>query len=324
MGDLLKERVLFMKYKTWIVVLSLLVSSALLMGGARMYSVHDRTGEKARVAASFYPIYIAALNLTEGIEEIEVVNLTEGQTGCLHDFTLRPQDMVTLEGCAALLINGGGMETFLTAVDGAYPELPVIDSSAGMEKHEVSVAEEHEEHDHDHDHGENAHYWLSPAHYEMQLEALCHGLTEVFPQYKTRIEANAETYIAKIRQLQQAYKAQMEPHAGAHIVILNEAFAYLAMDCGLEVAASVHMEQDTALSAALLGQITDCIRTHDVTAVLAEPQYSAALAQTVERETGAHVCTLDAGTGGEKHPDAYLNSMYRNLDLLVQALVGKE
>lgn len=314
-----------MKYKTWIVVLSLVVSSALLIGGARLCSVHDHTGEKTKVAASFYPIYIAALNLTEGIGDIEVVNLTEGQTGCLHDFTLRPQDMVTLEGCAALLVNGGGMETFLTAVNGAYPDLPVIDSSEGMEQHGVSVAEERDnhDHDHDHDHGANTHYWLSPAHYEMQVEALCHGLTEVFPQYKEHIEANAASYLGKIRHLQQAYQTQMASYAGTHVVILNEAFAYLAMDCGLEVAASVHIEQDTALSAALLGQITDTIRHHDVKVVLAEPQYSAALAQTVERETGAYICTLDAGTGGQKHPDAWLNSMYRNLDLLVQVLQGK-
>ncbi|MBQ9083106.1 MAG: zinc ABC transporter substrate-binding protein [Clostridia bacterium] len=313
-----------MKYKTWIVVLSLILSSALLIGGARMLSVHDHGGEQKRVATSFYPIYIAALNLTEGIDEIEVINLTEGQTDCLHDFTLRPQDMVTLEGCAALLINGGGMETFLTAVDGAYPALPIIDSSAGMENHAAPAAEMHDhDHDHDHDHGENTHYWLSPAHYEMQIEALCHGLTEVFPQYQKQIEANAESYIADVHRLQEAYRTQMAPYAGQHIVILNEAFAYLAMDCGLEVAGSVHMEQDTALSAALLGQITDSIRAHDVSVVLAEPQYSGALAQTVERETGALVCTLDAATGGANHPDAYLNCMYENLDLLVRALKGK-
>ncbi len=310
-----------MKYKTWIVVLSLVLSSALLIGGARMLSVHEHDSEQKRVAASFYPIYIAALNLTDGIDEIEVINLTEGQTGCLHDFTLRPQDMVTLEGCAALLINGGGMETFLTVVDGAYPALPIIDSSVGMESAAVVAAEPQDhDHEHDHDHGENAHYWLSPMHYEMQIEALCRGLTEVFPEHRPRIEANAAAYIAKIRQLQEAYRTQMAPYAGQQIVILNEAFAYLAMDCGLEVAGSVHMEQDTALSAALLGQIIDTIRANDVTAVLAEPQYSGALAQTVERETGAQVCTLDAATGGEKHRDAYLDCMYENLDLLVQAL----
>lgn len=314
-----------MKYKTAVVILSLLLASAVLIGGARVLSVHDRTDEKQRVAASFYPIYIAALNLTEGIDDIEVINLTDGQTGCLHDFTLRPRDMVTLEGSAALLINGGGMETFLNVVDGAYPDLPIIDSSAGF----ASQPEEEQDHaeddpDHNHDHGENAHYWLSPGHYKLQVEHLGRGLMEVFPQHKDRIEANMSAYLIRIDALQKACADKLAAHTGIKVVILNEAFEFLTMDCGLHVAASVHMEKDTALSAAELAEITDLIRTSGVKVVLAEAQYSAQLAQMVERETGAIICTLDAATGGADHRDAYLNAMYNNLDLLVQALEAKE
>lgn len=311
-----------MKYKTWIVVVSLVLSSALLMGGARLLSVHQQDTQRQQVATSFYPIYIAALNLTEGIDDIEVLNLTEGQTGCLHDFTLRPRDMVALEGCAALLVNGGGMETFLSAVEGAYPSLPIIDSSAGMDAHKAAPAETEaeEDHDHDHDHGENAHYWLSPAHYKMQVETLCRGLTEVFPDHKAALEANAAQYLNRIAALQQTLAAAMAPYTGERIVILNEAFAYLAMDCGLEVAASVHMEKDTALSAGEIAEIVDLTKTSGVDILVAEALYSAQLAQTVERETGAVVCTLDAATGGAKEPDAYINIMDENIRLLADAL----
>ena len=65
------------------------------------------------VVTSFYPVWILTLNLTEGIEGVEVVNMAEPTTGCLHDYSLRNSDMVTLSGADALLVNGAGMESFL-------------------------------------------------------------------------------------------------------------------------------------------------------------------------------------------------------------------
>ena len=81
------------------------------------------------VVTSFYPVWLMALNLTEGIDGITVANLAEPATGCLHDYTLQNSDMVTLSKADVLLINGAGMEAFLPVVTGAYPDLPVVDAS---------------------------------------------------------------------------------------------------------------------------------------------------------------------------------------------------
>ena len=40
------------------------------------------------VVTSFYPLYISALNVTDGVEGVEVVNMAGQQTGCLHDYQL--------------------------------------------------------------------------------------------------------------------------------------------------------------------------------------------------------------------------------------------
>ena len=50
------------------------------------------------VVTSFYPVWILTLNLTDGIEGVEVVNMAENVAGCLHDYSLRNSDMVTLSG----------------------------------------------------------------------------------------------------------------------------------------------------------------------------------------------------------------------------------
>ena len=38
------------------------------------------------IVTSFYPIYIAAINITKDIQEVSVSNMTESQTGCLHEW----------------------------------------------------------------------------------------------------------------------------------------------------------------------------------------------------------------------------------------------
>lgn len=58
-----------------IVVLSAVIT--LLTGTAQ----HGKA--KTRIVASFYPVYVAALNLTQGIDDVELVSLTGPQTGCL-------------------------------------------------------------------------------------------------------------------------------------------------------------------------------------------------------------------------------------------------
>ena len=92
------------------------------------------------VITSFYPVWILTLNLTNGLEGVDVVNLAEPSTGCLHDYTLQNSDMVVLSEADALLINGAGMESFLPVITGAYPDLPVIDATAGLGEDSLLLA----------------------------------------------------------------------------------------------------------------------------------------------------------------------------------------
>lgn len=41
-------------------------------------------------------MYIATLNIVDGVEGVRLENLSEPQTGCLHDFQLTPEDMKLL------------------------------------------------------------------------------------------------------------------------------------------------------------------------------------------------------------------------------------
>ena len=125
----------------------------------------DEADDMLTVVTSFYPMYIAALNIVDGVDGVRLENLSEPQTGCLHDFQLTPEDMKLLSTADVFVINGGGIESFMSDVAKAYPKLDVVeacedvallseddDETDGAHDHDHDVdAESDSDHDHDHD-----------------------------------------------------------------------------------------------------------------------------------------------------------------------------
>jgi len=112
----------------------LAVITLILAGITGIYRNNTKEEKKAAqenitVVTSFYPMYIAADNLLQGVDGVTLQNLSEPQTGCLHDFQLTPEDMKLLSTADVFVINGSGAETFIADVIKQYPKLKVIDAT---------------------------------------------------------------------------------------------------------------------------------------------------------------------------------------------------
>ena len=88
---------------------------------------------KKKFVTSCYPVYIMALNLTDGVDDVEILKMSESHTGCLHDFQLQSEDLKRIEKSSAFIINGAGMESFLDKVVKELPNVKIIDASNGIE-----------------------------------------------------------------------------------------------------------------------------------------------------------------------------------------------
>lgn len=134
------------KYVFVAVMLSSIVLVSTLLTSIYVRRSENMEGEKLEetlIVTSFYPMYIATENVVEGIEGIRLENLSEPQTGCLHDFQMTPADMKLLSQADVFVVNGGGIESFLSDVAKAYPQLTIIEASEG-----ISLMEDAEDHDH--------------------------------------------------------------------------------------------------------------------------------------------------------------------------------
>ncbi|MBQ8202154.1 MAG: zinc ABC transporter substrate-binding protein [Clostridia bacterium] len=274
------------------------------------------------VVTSFYPIYLFALNLTDGLEGVEVRNLAAPGTGCLHDYQLQTGDMKVLGTADAFLINGAGMESYLSGVFETFADLPVVDASAGIALLE-SCEEEGHEHDHEHEHLYNAHIWLDAGNAAIMANNLAEGLMQALPQHAEAIALNRDAYIARLTALDQELTAALGDLPRKDIITFHEAFPYFASAYGLNVAAVVARDPDDALSPRALAELVKTVRSLGVPPLFVEPQYEDMAAQTLSRETGAKIYTLDpVVTGPETDVPLtfYEDVMRANMQVLIEAL----
>ncbi len=266
--------------------------------------------EQLTVTATFYPLYVAALNIVGDAPGVAVESLAPPAAGCLHDYQLTTADRRALSDTDVLLVNGAGLETFLEKL---LPALSarVIDASEGLTLLEDA-------------HGDaNPHIWVSVAGMREQTENLIVGLCAADPANAALDRENGKAYLAKLLELEVEMAVALAPYQGAKIVTFHEAFDYFAQSYGLDVVAVVQQEHDTAPSAKELAQLSDTIRAEKVKALFAEPQYEDMSVDILHRETGVPVYLLDpvvTGAQGVPDADAYLTIMRQNLATLLEAL----
>ena len=272
------------------------------------------------VVTSFYPIWLLALNLTHGIENLSVQNLAAPDTGCLHDYQLQTGDMKNLSEADLFLVNGAGMESYLDLVFSAFPELPVAEAETGIDLLYDQTGIEIGESD---DSEPNAHLWLSAANAVHMAENLAEALMKYFPQNKPAIKANLEDLRTRLQALDDELKAGLSSLPRKGIITFHEAFPYFAQAYGLEVLAVVNREPGETLTPSQLGQLADAIVALGTPPLFVEPQYEDLSAKALAAETGAKIYSLDpVVTGPETNVplDYYETVMRKNMQTLQQAL----
>lgn len=278
---------------------------------------------KLNIVTSFYPMYVATANIVDGVEDVELKNLTATTTGCLHDYQLTTSNMITLSTSDALIINGGGMENFIEKAVESYDNLKIIDASEGILEHHDEEAHSHidGEHDgHSHEHGENAHVWVSLSMHIKQVENIRNELVEIDSKNANKYIENADKYIKELESLKEKMHQDLDKIGNKKIVTFHEAFEFFAEEFDLDIVAVIEREPGTYPSARDVANIIDLVREKDVNAIFVEPQYSRTAADTIARETGVSVYILDPIVTGELDKNAYTKIMNKNLETLIEAL----
>ena len=269
----------------------------------------ENSSSTMTIAASFYPMYIFALNVAKDIPNVNVIDMTKPTAGDLHDYAVTPEDMKNLEGAKVLIINGAGIESFMGKITSQMPNLKIVDSSKGIEllKGAGNV-------------GNNPHVWVSISNAIKQVQTIGDQLALLDPKNATKYKENTNVYIKKLEAQSAKMHLALDVIKNRDIITFHDAFPYFAKEFNLNIAGVIEREPGSEPSAKELAETIDKVKSLKVKALLAEPQYSTKSADSIAKETGAKVYTLDPVAMGPINADAYINIMDSNLKTLQEAL----
>ncbi|HEY5584385.1 MAG TPA: zinc ABC transporter substrate-binding protein [Ruminiclostridium sp.] len=264
------------------------------------------------IVTSFYPMYIFTQNVAKDIPNVKVVNMTQPQTGCLHDYQMIPADLKTLEKADAFVINGAGMEPFMDKVIKQRPDLKVIEAAKNIELLKDDNGKE------------NAHVWVSFSGAIQEVNNISEGLAAADTKNADAYRENAKAYVKLLEAQRDKMHKELDAFKNKDIVTFHEAFPYFAKEFGLNIVSVVEREPGSEPSARDLGQLINKIKSANVKVLFAEPQYSQKAAESIAKQTGAKVYLLDPIVTGKNDAsaDSYIKAMDENLKVLVEALKG--
>lgn len=260
--------------------------------------------EKFKIVTTFYPLYIMTSNITQGANNIELVNMADINVGCIHDYTLTTADMKKVENADVIIQNGLGLESFMEKVTSSNKNVEVIDSSENI----INLIKEDDE--------VNPHVWTSISNYISQVENIQKALSEKNPENADIYEKNAKEYIEKLIQLKSKFDTQLQELKGEYAVSLNESFEYLTRDLELNVTSIHTSHEESTLSAEMLKSIIEEMKEKNTKIIIVDINDDLKNAQTIANETGAKIYKLDSGLTGNLDKDSYINSMSKNIETL--------
>ena len=295
----------YIKYVIIAIVVIILIVLLVLLNINRQKEEEQVSNSKT-ILTSFYPIYIIAENITEGAQNIELVNMADVNVGCLHDYTLTTEDMKKIENADIFIMNGLGMENFIEKALETNNDMDIIDSSKEIE----NVIQ---------DDGEtNAHIWTNLENYITQVRNISSGLINQDPENAEIYQANTDKYINELDSLKEEYEKSLEKLNGTKAISLNEAFEYLGQELGIDMT-TIHTDhEESTMSAEMLSSIIDQVKNENINMIIVDKDDNKSNAETIANETGAKIYELNSGLRGSTDKNAYIEQVKENMQTLAQ------
>ncbi|MGE5224572.1 MAG: metal ABC transporter substrate-binding protein, partial [Omnitrophica WOR_2 bacterium] len=195
-----------------------------------------------------------------------------------HTFEPAPADVVKVAQSDILIVNGAGLESFLTRLlQNAGGKHAVIEASKGLTSRKPSGSETAQEID--------PHFYLDPVNVIQYVNNIRDGLSQADPAGTSLYTQNADAYILKLKSLDQWIRSQVDqiPPGRRLLVTNHESFGYFADRYGFKIVGAIipSVTPDASPSAQELAALVNQIKAAGAPAIFLEKGTNQQLAQQV-------------------------------------------
>ena len=248
-----------------------------------------------------------------------------------HTYEPTPQDIIDIKNADMFIYVGGDSDTWVEKIlkDVDTKKTHVVklvdlvstveeEIVEGMEDedehdHEHHHDHDHADHDHDHDHKDHGHdhdhhhdhdeeeegpeidehVWTSPKKAMEIVKKIAEVAYEIDAEEKTKINDNAEKYVAEIAQVDKDLHQAIDGKISEIVVADRFPFRYFADEFSLKYAAAFSgCSEQTEASAKTISFLINKVKQEKIKKIYKIELSNGKIAETVSRDTGAEVLEL--------------------------------
>ena len=241
-----------------------------------------------------------------------------------HTYEPTPQDIIDIKNADMFIYVGGDSDTWvkkiLKDVDTKKTHVvKLVDLVSTVEEEIVEGMEDEDEHDHEHDHDHShshehdheshehkhdhdeeeegpeidEHVWTSPRKAMEIVKKIAEVASEIDVDEKTKINDNAEKYVAEIAQVDKDLHQAIDGKISEIVVADRFPFRYFADEFSLKYAAAFSgCSEQTEASAKTISFLINKVKQEKIKKIYKIELSNGKIAETVSKDTGAEVLEL--------------------------------
>ena len=285
---------------------------------------------KIRVVTSFYPL--ADFTKQVGGQIVDVYNMTPAGVEP-HDFEPNAKDIQDISSAKIFIFNGAGVDSWAEKIQSdlvskGVKTIKMSDNFQILNPLETVGEDEHGDEEHEHEESTtDPHIWTNPVMVKKQVQIIRDNLIAVDPDRKVVYESNTNSFMSQLDTLDADFRSKLSQCKQKEVVTSHNFLQYLSREYGFVSIPINGISPESEPSAKTLAELSDLIKSKNIRYIFTETLASPKLSETLAKEVGAQVLTLNPieGLSDQDINDGknYLSVQRENLQNLSIALECK-
>ncbi|EJI5903601.1 iron/manganese ABC transporter substrate-binding protein SitA [Salmonella enterica] len=270
--------------------------------------------EKFKVITTFTVIADMAKNVAGDAAEVSSITKPGAE---IHEYQPTPGDIKRAQGAQLILANSLNLERWFARFYQHLSGVPEVVVSTGVKPMGITEGPYNGK--------PNPHAWMSAENALIYVDNIRDALVKYDPDNAQIYKQNAERYKAKIRQMADPLRAELEkiPADQRWLVTSEGAFSYLARDNDMKELYLWPINADQQGTPKQVRKVIDTIKKHHIPAIFSESTVSDKPARQVARESGAHyggVLYVDSLSAADGPVPTYLDLLRVTTETIVNGI----